>query len=334
MRTQAKRANVFALLALVLSGCVIATDYGGGDRMKQSEPGKKTHCLGRYLIDLPADASLRSRYKFADGTIASFPGVTQQEFERRMAAREAELEGSRHGHGGGMLVDRVEFAPGRRMYVSWASPNSRGLYRYQDVAYFRGEQVLYVFEGDGDATPQARADAQAFGQELLTRTLRYRANEEIPDEAGFCFDRGFIADRELNQEEFTAGIGLKRYPGVSIKLMSYVTGKPDMDLLKRASNVPPGFEGAVARMKTLRRGERNIGPLKGQELLVRGDDGGRRSYHFLWETQGRANSLAFPFMSLELSTSGETAASPASDEEMLEIWDSILATLRPRPGAT
>ena len=49
-------------------------------------------------------------------------------------------------------------------------------------------------------------------------------------------------------------------------------------------------------MRNLRRGERNVGPIQGQEILAHAEDGGRKMYAFLWESQGRAESLQFPFL--------------------------------------
>jgi hypothetical protein len=122
--------------------------------------------------------------------------------------------------------------------------------------------------------------------------------------------------------------------------MSHVTGKPDIELLSRVSWVPPGYEGAVASMKTLRRGPHEIGPIHGQELLISSDDGSRRSYEFLWESQGRRASIEHPFLSLRLTTTDESDANgeildtPFSDDvEALEFWDAILTSLRLRPGA-
>ncbi|RPE74787.1 T6SS immunity protein Tli4 family protein [Vulcaniibacterium tengchongense] len=300
----------------------------------------KTHCLGRYLIDLPASAKVTTRYVYSRGKIATRVDVSPEGYAKLLSEQEDALKAARHDDGGSMLVDRVEFAPGKVSLISWKSPHSRILYQYRYFAYLPERRVLFLLEGEGSAKAEARARADKAGGELVTELLRYREGDEVPKSPGYCFDHGLVADNALNQEEFTANIKLKEYPSVTLTLMSYVTGKPDRELLQRASRIPPGFERAVAHMKTLRRGDRNIGPVKGQELLVRADAEGKRSYHFLWESQGRANSLEFPFMSLQLSTTDETDARGEvidapfeSDEEALELWDSILTTLRLRPGA-
>ncbi len=174
----------------------------------------------------------------------------------------------------------------------------------------------------------------------LSRNLSYRAAGEVPTAPGFCIDQGLVTLSKLNKEEVTAGIRIRGMPGLSLGFMSYVTGAPDKPLLRRNSRIPPGYEGTAAGMKTLRRGDRNIGPIKGQELLVRGDAGGKRSYEFLWESQGEKASIEHPFLSLRMSTTdetdenGEIMDAPFNDDaEALALWDSILGTLRLRPGA-
>nr|WP_310233834.1 T6SS immunity protein Tli4 family protein [Luteimonas terrae] len=122
--------------------------------------------------------------------------------------------------------------------------------------------------------------------------------------------------------------------------MSYMKGKPDRELLERASSIPPGYEEVAARMNTMRAAPRQVGSVRGQELLVRGDGAGKTSYEFLWEYQGEANSLERPFLSLQLSTTaksdddGEVIDAPLeSDEAAIAAWNGVLDTLRIRPGA-
>jgi hypothetical protein len=105
--------------------------------------------------------------------------------------------------------------------------------------------------------------------------------------------------------------------------------------LQRSSDLPPEYAAAQAKMRNLRRGERDVGPIQGQEILAHAEEGGKRMYAFLWESQGRAESLQFPFLSLQLLTEEQAAPAAAfgNDAEALAAWDQVLGSLRLRPGA-
>ncbi|MGY0652783.1 T6SS immunity protein Tli4 family protein [Luteimonas sp. A537] len=327
--------RMLLLCVLVLSSCT--TGNAEGNQMSGTMDGTRTHCLGRYLVGLPADGSISAKYIYGGGEITTKRGVTHESFAEILNARESVLRSVDHRSDGKLFVERVDFYPTQVLLRSWSSPSSRELQLNELFVQDQSTRVMFSRKGESGAQYRDRAvDLQG----TIASAIRYRAPTEIPTTPGFCIDSGLIARSNLNKEEFTASIRLKAYPSVTVTLMSYVTGRPDEELLKRIGRIPPGYEEAASRMKSLRRDDRNIGPVTGQELLVRGDAEGKRSYEFLWEAQGRANSLEFPFMSLELSTTdqtdedGEIIDAPfKTDEEALRVWDAILDTLRLRPGA-
>ena len=327
--------RVVTILGLALAVAVVT----GHAKEQRMTPGTKSHCLGRHLVDLPADAQVRGSYTFARADVKTHRSISMEQFERKVSARENELRGALHNDSGNMFVGRREIAETQVSLASWFSPASRMMYRYELFSYFPGQQVLYVFDGGGSASEGALSSAYEF-QQSLAESIRFRAVGEVPTEPGFCIDSGLIQRSKFNREEVTATIRLRQYPSVTLTFMSYVTGNPDRELLRRASTIPPGYEEVAAQMQTLRRGNRNLGQVKGQELLVRGDGDGKKAYEFLWESQGQADSLEYPFLSLQLSTTGESDAEGEvidapfdSNEEAMALWDEILGSLRLRPGA-
>lgn len=325
--------RIVTLLGLVLAGALAA----GHAKEQQMTTGSKTHCLGRYLIDLPADAQMRVSYTYARGEVRSYQSISGEDFDQRVAARQNHLEGQMHGDGGSMFVERAELSAERVLLTSWESPASRLIYEYGLFSYFPQTRTMYVFENKGSAS--GHAGTLDYWRDLAG-THQYRAPTEIPTRPGFCIDSGLVEGSDFNREEVTANIRLHDYPTVTLTFMSYVTGNPDRELLRRTSTIPPGYEEVAARMQTLRRGRRNLGQVRGQELLVRGDGEGKKAYEFLWESQGQADSLEYPFLSLQLSTTGESDADGevidapfGSNEEAMAVWDEILGSLRLRPGA-
>ena len=92
-------------------------------------------------------------------------------------------------------------------------------------------------------------------------------------------------------------------------------------------------------MAVLRKTARNVGPVKGEEISVRANDGSKRSYEFKWKSEGVENSIELPAISVRLSTAdkkidGDVVDAPfKTDKEALAFWDDLLNTLRLRPGA-
>lgn len=301
--------------------------------MKPSE----THCLGRHLVDLPTGSKVDARYKYMNLRIEVVQGVSKPAYQGRVASRQAELQRTRHSRGGNLFVERNDFSPTQQELVSWVNTASRLGHRSELFSYFEQPRVMFVFEGEGSAS--RLAEFTEYSRELAGKN-EYRANARIPSGAGFCFDSGFVSGFRPTNEEVAASLDVPGYPSVTISYDTYVTGKPDQPLLSRVPRVPSMLVSLISGTRTVRRGKRNIGSIEGQELLVRGTEDGKRSYEFLWESQGRANSAEYPFMSLQLSTTsasdeeGNVIDAPfASDEEALALWDSILDSIRLRPGA-
>lgn len=298
---------------------------------------RKTHCLGRHLLDLPANATLDARYTVGDSKVETLHGLSERELKHMLAAREGELSTKQHDEMGRMLVDRKNISPDRVLITSWVSPNSRYLHKMELYSLFPEARVLQKIVGE--TSPEYfEKGVQYFSS--LSQALRYRGAAEVPTEAGFCINFGVVMRSVLNKEETSATIRISGLPGLTFNYMAYVTGKPDRELLRRVASAPPAYEGTRSGMKMLRRGERNVGSIKGQELLVRGDASGKHSYEFLWESQGQRASLEHPFLSLRMTTTdesdenGEIMDAPfESDAEAMALWDSIIGSLRLRPGA-
>jgi hypothetical protein len=305
--------------------------------MSQDNTPKKTHCLGRYLVDLNADVTVDAYFVYAEGKVETRLSVEQSSFERVVSMREEKLKNTPHDKGGSMLVGKTELSSNRILIQSWTSAaGSKKIIMNESYIYLPEKHVLFLRNTETSATAQTRSIDLA---RSIAADYRYRASDETPSGVGFCINSGLIADKHLNTEEVKAAFHFKQYPSVSVYFNSYVTGNPDSDLLDRLGGLPASLAQAAAGMTSLRRGNHNLGPVKGQELLVRASAEGKRSYEFLWESQGRANSIEFPFISLKLTTTAETNngkiidAPFKTDEEALKFWDAILQTIRLRPGA-
>ena len=315
---------VATLLTFASGGVAGAAPIQRGSEMK-------TLCVGRFLLDVPAATAVQPGYVYARKKVETTTGVSAEAFRQRVAARIAALKAARHRSGESMSVSETRFDDDAVLVTSWVSDSSRAGHRQELYMLDPAHSVQYLVSGETEA---AKLPAAIENYRALRPRISYRDPNTIPTAAGFCIDSGFIAGNRINSEEMTIGLRPRAYPGARMTLMSYVTGKPDQPLLQRASDLPPEYAAAAARMRNLRRGERDIGPIQGQEILAGAEEGGRGMYAFLWESQGRAESLQFPFLSLQLLTD-DKAQAPAfrDDAQALGLWDQVLGSLRLRPGA-
>lgn len=293
----------------------------------------RTFCFGRFLIDLPQEAVVKAGYTFARNKVTTIRDVDDKQFADMVRARKSMLSMKPHRGGGTTLVRSTELDDRSVLLTSWSSETSQLIHRQDLYVFLPEHRVAYHFQGESDEQQLDRA-IEYYGS--LRRSVQFRRTNEVPQRPGFCIDSGLITRSKLNTEEFSVGVRMASHPGAAFTLTSYVTGKPDADLLSRASSLPAEYQQVDARMVKLRRGERRIGPIRGQEILGRAQQDATRAYAFLWESQGESKSLAAPFLSLEMTTDKRAPQETPpfqGDEDALAFWDRLLDSLRLRPGA-
>lgn len=290
----------------------------------------KTLCVGRFLIDVPANTTISPGYVYAKKDVETTTGVSSAAFSQTVSRREAELRAAKHSVAGNLLVTTTRMDDDAVLVTSWRGESSKLIHQQDFYVLDPEHRVQYHLTSETDA---ARLPEAIENYRALRPRISYRDPSAIPRTAGFCIDSGFIAGDRINTEEITIGMRPRTYPGVRMTLMSYVTGKPDRPLLQRASDVPPAYAAAEMRMRKLRRGERDIGPIQGQEILAHAKEDGKQAYAFLWESQGQAESLQSPFLSFQLMTEETEGKGFSDDAQALGLWDQVLGSLRLRPGA-
>lgn len=235
-----------------------------------------------------------------------------------------------------MLVDRHTLAPTHEVLVSWASLASRRVYRYEAFQYFPDHQVLLRFDGRGTATPEARATAHET-QARYSEILHVRGEDEIPAGAGFCIDRGFIPGSRLNREEVEAGIELPGASATRLDFTSFVTRNPEPPLLERSGSIREGrAESTQEGTFAVRKARRTAAGLQGDELILRENDGPGTTYWFFWEFPGKRDALDAPFLKLTMTLDSGALGTGSDFPDLtraLAFWDSVLDSLRLRPGA-
>ncbi len=292
-----------------------------------------THCYGRFLIDLPPQAKVKAGYGLWGSSIKALDD-TAATLATRIDQREKELKGRQHDTKGSMFLRRLDLGGGSTGLLSWASEAS--IETYYLSAYVLSKPTWQPYSWRVEMSP----DREHRGIEIATslaRNLRSRAPNEIPTEPGFCIDRAYIAGDSYQSENFGIGVTFPEHPRTFLSFRSS-TGAEEDRLLDRVSGFLMGAAKMVAGIETLRKRERG-GAIPADEYLLAGSAKGQRTYTFLWEAQGKDESVNEPHLKAELSVEeadvDDDATPPApafkSDKAALELWDAIIDSIRLRP---
>ncbi|MEM8514255.1 hypothetical protein RCH14_003592 [Massilia sp. MP_M2] len=306
----------------------------------------KTVCVGRFLIDLPAEATVRLRRGFISGyDVASTDRETDDDFTERLGALESTLLGGKPEYGKLESVKEMLSVTGQgKVFVHNRRPA-------QTIEHGRLVAIEDVDVHGLLRLPQVSIEAQAQGMapgsgDGLVRVLgRFRALQagEIPREPGFCLGHAIVLDpyEDADIESVVMFASLPGHPDLNIVLSSMAGLKPAPRLLERhAITVDRRPIFMQLAFSHLREAARVIHGLDGDELVMRvREPNFTTGYSFQWEMPGRQQDVNTPFITLELaagtnpSGGGKPVQSTLSEGALIDLWDRIAGSLRPRPIA-
>ena len=333
------RVGLFAILAIAtLGSCgLMAADGQKSARIKEMKADWSMQCFGRHIVQLPKDTRIVQNYALWGDAIALQPAIKGRDVPFTVEKREAELRALPHESQGSLFKRRVKFSGESMGVESWMF---RDLTRSQKLeTWLVSPNGTRVWKSANDISSDKEEEAIAYVSSLA-RTIRSREPGEVPTGTGFCIEAGIVGGSEFQSEEYLVYLSFPNMPRVSVKLFSLAVGEPQQKLLDR---VPAGMS-ALANLftgaSTLRRGDKVINGIEGQELLLAVRAEGKRGHSFRWESPGKAQSMASPHVAIEMSTmnvpddDGHVADSFfKSDDEAILFWDAIVSTFKVRPGA-
>jgi len=306
----------------------------------------KTVCVGRFLIDLPAEAQVRLRRGFVGGyDVASTDRETDDDFTARLGALENTLLDGKEEYG------KLESA---KDLLSATGQGKVFVHNRHQAQTIENGHIVAIEDVDVHGLlrlPHVSIDAQAQGMapgsgDGLARVLRrFRAMQpgEIPREPGFCLDHAIVLDPydDADTESVVLFAGLPGHPDVSIVLSSMAGVMPAPRLLDRhAITVDRRPLFMQLAFSHLREAARVINGLDGDELVMRvREPNFTTGYSFQWEMPGRQADVNTPFMTLELAagtnpaSGGKPVQSTLSEGALIDLWDRIAGSLRLRPTA-
>jgi Tle cognate immunity protein 4 C-terminal domain len=342
-------------VARLFATCLLATLLGGCQRQTKDEdmnlPANlgpmRTHCVGRYLIDLPAalEQSPLSEVELYYGLTKDFETVkvrvadqtrSPTALKKLVDARVADLQANHHfeSPSKNMFAARVVLADGVEAVQSYKS--SRRIETLNHEVFFdRGAAVglasAFSFKGDSPEQLQQRLfmvakSSQATGPDINTV------------KPGTCLGP-LVIDAGQDGEVFGVAFTSTRIKDLFITIdMNSMVAKSDGGLLaRRAAN-----SGLLAKLNfqstVLRKGASTIGGRPAEELLEAGKDREKRVLGFYGETLLQSPSrFDAPQIAIEMKMGGQVEGlyidASLSDKEALLLWDAVIKSIRLRPGS-
>ena len=309
-----------------------------------------TLCVGRHLIDVPAQYVLEYHRYRIDGVDIESLGEMQDEaaFKAKLSKREAELSQEKNEYGKPSM-ERTEdlsldsssgklFLYGRKKPVYWFEDGKKIVTEDE----LTGEGWLWLGNhGVSFKGSYRRTDVREILMQRAT-PLRPLSADEIPAEPGYCMEmdlgRAFIAGAPPPEQHEATEIqfGLKHHPDVKFRLAMYPNGdKLDESLLVRAKKADAEMSATFMQgVTTLRIGPRTVNTLPGEEIVEGVREGFVRTQSMRWETLGKIRDPLYPMINLEGKTGYKGykhTDSSLSDAQLLKLWDAIAGSIRLRP---
>lgn len=362
--TRALRASLF----LLLFGLSVGARTASSEPVMTNNPllnDPRTWCIGRLVMDRPTHSEIYyESYEYWGDKIDIARNISPGTFQYKVETRESELrnkkrtillsyqESVKRGLPNGVVeID----TPWLERAVS-PTPNSRQLIfkEYGDVDYsFKAE--TYALAGTTMLT--MKSDIASDGVQGFIQLsndeyqyITYRDDWTVPTERGFCISGALIGGPSHKSEALTQSIIL--LPGRSSLFVINMREAVDVDqqssLLKTLPDLRKDLreQGYDHGVHILREGKRQVAGMDAEEVLFSIKEGGAQVFRFYLLAAGNPDTTAQPHTDIQLmlgdalsggdkqnGVTAEQAASPVKEAQAIQAWDTLLNSMRLRPGA-
>ena len=339
-------ALLAGVLVLILGVGSPGQNVQDGKKVAKMTEKMKTVCVGRFLIDVPAEAQVTLSSAFVDGfNIATLAPESDADFSVRLVELEDSFAGKTNQRGKKSLESIIPIdddAVHGRIFVygrEWTEiPKGGRKVMVEDVSV----RALARIGGRGfDASAEGMPPRSGKRLAHVIGQIRPLGQDEIPPERGFCIDRAIVRDpiEDSGNESVSMFAGLPGHPDIHIVFSSMAGTRRGAGMLSRNATAAAKEPFYVrAAFTTLREGERTINGLPGEELVMKVREANLTTgYSFDWEMGGRQDDVLAPLLTLELESGtnpragGKPVQSSLSEEALLNLWDKISSSIRLRP---
>jgi hypothetical protein len=350
------QVSFFILPLLVTAACARQpSPLSEQEQRTVSELNKNltTRCVGRYLIDVPADALISGSAR-VQGVAIESDAMSHKAYRAEVANRKAELTKTRsvdaHPY---LYADDPVDGPDTHYFIYRGNVRDDPANRVFEVyKWDHGYRFKLGIEGSDFLHPDQTTDPvvqqMAVKNDVpekkrivfdLVRRLRWRDEEEIPTEPGLCFPGAFLPGRARATEVAGAQFVLARNPDVSIGVESNSSIREPNTLLQRSDQIDAALKSMKAG-RTIRKGSVASRGIDAEEWLIAGEtDLGVQGSMFTLEANSMTSSAQAPLLTVDFNTGSPNAfmqdrieAASMSEGEAVALWDVVSRTLRPRPN--
>ena len=329
----------------------------------------ETHCVGRYLIDLPASFTLLNGTEpleenkwiadigspeYSHKIHIASKRMYYPAFEKLLKRREMELSEIRTNN-----PENMPF-----LKKIWPLPiGMKGVIFERNLDFSVNDMVRmlegYIYNGSvaikiekktmNDLAPRYKEYRERLGSEtnnipgdiekfndLLSR-IQGREGNEIPRMTGSCMANIFLMPdkKGMEQEDISFVFSSEKIPGVNFVINTDNFTQEKSGLLDRTGEIRQVLSETDAEI--FRKGRRKINGVKAEEMLVTGSepDSDYPVYIFnlfMNETHG---SNQTPYLNVALTNEGNSVIpfTGYNQNELIDIWNAITQTIRIRPVA-
>jgi len=292
----------------------------------------KTYCIGRYVVDIPAEANPLERYdKYDSFTIKVQTKATRQDFDAAVQKwRNDYSKGNRK-----VFEDpKEQIFDGRVSKIFKGKLEDDKRLPFMVAAFVWDKNTLFLIEGGHSDSPERTKKSNEAIQNLV-KNLRYRNEHEIPKEIGQCIYQGFIKD-ETRQYRYSIqklGFRFKDYPTLVLRFEAETNDEYVLPMIPRIEKKfkEVGQSQRQIDKGNIRKGEKDTAYLTGQEWISVEKMKGKNGISALWEHTGSANNNQDPLISFEVDTARSsplTQSSSLQQYDALKLYESILKTIR------
>lgn len=342
-----------ALTFTAVLGLSACDNFKQGSTMTQATlpaplPPMRTHCVGRFLIDLPdhfdltpgSDAELiyglDKNWRRVNVTVPR-SNDAQPDLSALVANRVAELTERYDGEtpSKNMLDSQKWVDPDTALIRAHEEPTMQGYYRSNVFAkkqHVVGSLQADTFEDDKPEDIEAKVLAVA-------QRTRFIAD---PTQAGKGTCLGpLLIDAGQDGERFMLTFRSAEFPVVIVTLnMDSLRAKAeDGGLLARVDSKASDLALLGGKIDPIRRGKLLLAGRSGEELLHK-HKGNSIEYRFFRAeaTQIRPATFDEPVFAIEMTmggqiSGGEYITAPMTEKDAVALWDAIVKSIRLRPGA-
>ncbi len=306
--------------------------------MTELTKNMKTVCLGRYLIDIPAKAEFSIGTAEMDSIKIEYIGTSPSEiaFKEKVKMREAELRTAKHETEGTRLREVMDINESKQRLFAYRGNETTTRITWVETSVRLGKDEWKISnDASEEYISKTKKLVARLAQQLVSRNL-----DDIPKVMGACIKNGLITGKSYERENFTGGIHLES-PDIVISIKSETSGPREpgqtmWDRVDRANTMAGEVFGIT--FKPIRRAEVTIDGRKGQEYVSVLPDKNIENFNAKAEVYGDATPKSPTFkiemdMQRPLKPNADDKTKTLTNEEALALWDAVLKSIRPRPGA-